>query len=37
LFTIWRTTTAADERFLVAHFTPADDATSSVVSRIVRS
>jgi transcriptional regulator with XRE-family HTH domain len=31
LFMIWRTTLAADERFIVAHFPPADEATRRVI------
>ena len=31
LFMIWRTTLAADERFIVAHFPPADEATHQAI------
>ncbi|MEO7649951.1 MAG: helix-turn-helix transcriptional regulator [Bryobacteraceae bacterium] len=31
LFMIWRTTFAADERFIVAHFPPADEATHRAI------
>jgi hypothetical protein len=36
LFNIWRTTVAADERFIVAHFPPADDATQRALKRTAR-
>jgi transcriptional regulator with XRE-family HTH domain len=36
LFSIWRTKSAADERFIVAHFTPVDEATARAVSRLTR-
>ena len=31
LFMIWRTTLAADERFIVAHFPPADEAAHRAI------
>jgi transcriptional regulator with XRE-family HTH domain len=34
-FTIWRTTLAADERFIVSHFPPADEATSRAVQQVL--
>ncbi|MCW5980092.1 MAG: helix-turn-helix domain-containing protein [Bryobacteraceae bacterium] len=34
LFAIWRTKTAADERFILAHFTPVDEATARALSRL---
>jgi hypothetical protein len=36
LFNIWRTTVAADERFIIAHFPPADDSTQRALGRILR-
>ncbi len=33
LFMIWRTTLAADERFIVAHFPPADEATHRAIKQ----
>ncbi len=35
-FTIWRTTLAADERFIVSHFPPADEVTLRVVRKALR-
>ena len=34
-FSVWRTTCASDERFLIAHFTPSDDATRHTVHRLI--
>jgi len=36
VFSIWRTTVAADERFIVAHFPPADDITQLAIGRLLR-
>jgi MmyB-like transcription regulator ligand binding domain len=36
LFNIWRTAVAADERFMLAHFPPANDATQRALRRILR-
>jgi transcriptional regulator with XRE-family HTH domain len=35
-FTIWRTTFAADERFIVSHFPPADEVTFRAVRKAMR-
>ena len=32
-FMIWRTTLATDERFIVAHFPPADEATHRAIKQ----
>jgi hypothetical protein len=34
-FMIWRTTLAADERFIVAHFPAADEATHRAISNLL--
>jgi len=34
IFYIWRTKSVADERFIVAHFTPADEATARTIRRL---
>ncbi len=36
VFGIWRTTVVADERFIVAHFPPADEVTQLAIGRLLR-